>query len=45
MHVVAKVHEDFYARRINMVQLTEILWAYYHLDAITGPCLLVSARK
>jgi MPBQ/MSBQ methyltransferase len=45
LHVVNKVHEAFLERRLNLVQLTEILWAYYNLDVLTGPCLLVCARK
>lgn len=45
LHVVNRIHEEFLARRLNIVHLTDILWTYYHLDAITGACLFVSARK
>jgi cyclopropane fatty-acyl-phospholipid synthase-like methyltransferase len=45
MYVVRKAHEAFCAGRLDIVQLTEILWTYYHLDAITGACLFVHARK
>lgn len=44
-HVVARVHEALYRRQLGIVQLTDILWTYYQLDAVTGPCLLVHATK
>ena len=45
MHVVSRIHREFYRGKLSVVHLTEILWTYYHLNAITGPCLLVCARK
>jgi cyclopropane fatty-acyl-phospholipid synthase-like methyltransferase len=44
-YVVGRIHEEFHERRLNLVQLTRILWTYYHLNAITGLCLFVSAQK
>ncbi len=45
LYTVNKIHEAFYDGQLNLVQLTEILWTYYHLNAITGLCLFVSAQK
>ncbi len=45
LFVVNRIHEEFYHGRLNIVQLTEILWTYYYLDAITGVCLFASAQK
>ncbi|MEX2631032.1 MAG: class I SAM-dependent methyltransferase [Tistlia sp.] len=45
LHVVERLHEEFGDGRLDLVRLTDALWTYYHLDAITGPCLLVGARK
>ena len=45
LHTVKRIHEEFYHGKLNIVQLTEILWTYYQLNAITGACLFVSARK
>jgi MPBQ/MSBQ methyltransferase len=45
LHTVNKIHEEFYKGNLNIVQLTEILWTYYHLNSITGLCLFVSAQK
>ena len=44
-NALAKIHEDLHHGRLNLVQVTRILWSYYLLDAITGPCLLVCAQK
>ncbi|MCK4707017.1 MAG: methyltransferase domain-containing protein [Gammaproteobacteria bacterium] len=45
LHTVNLVHQKFYKGNLNIVQLTEILWTYYHLNAITRACLFVSAQK
>ena len=45
LYVINRIHESFIAGRMNIVQLTEVLWTYYHLNAITGACLFVSAQK
>ncbi|HEY8360396.1 MAG TPA: methyltransferase domain-containing protein [Ramlibacter sp.] len=45
LYVVNRIHEDFADGKLGLVQMTEILWSYYQLHAITGPSLLVSARK
>lgn len=45
LHVVDRIHREFYRGKLSVVHLTEILWTYYHLNAITGPCLLVCAQK
>lgn len=45
LYIADKAHRAYIEGRINVIQLTEMLWTYYHLDAITGPCLFVCARK
>lgn len=40
-----RVHEAFYDGQIDLVQLTDILWTYYHANAVMGTCLFVSAQK
>jgi ubiquinone/menaquinone biosynthesis C-methylase UbiE len=45
LYIVNRIHQEFYNGNMNIVQLTEILWAYYHLNSITGLCLFVSAQK
>jgi MPBQ/MSBQ methyltransferase len=45
LYLVRRAHEAFCERKLNLVDLTEMLWTYYLLDAITGPCLFVSAQK
>lgn len=45
LHVVARVHEALYRRQLSIVQLMDVLWTYYQLDAVTGPCLLAHATK
>jgi ubiquinone/menaquinone biosynthesis C-methylase UbiE len=45
LNVVNRVHEAFFERKLSIVQLTEIVWTYYQLDAITGACVFVSAQK
>lgn len=45
MHVVNLVHEKFLEGELDIVHLTEILWAYYQLNAVTGPCLFICAQK
>ena len=45
LYVINRIHEAFLKGRLNIVQLTEVLWTYYHLNAITGTCLFVSAQK
>ncbi|HEY0837827.1 MAG TPA: methyltransferase domain-containing protein [Azospirillum sp.] len=45
LHVVNRIHEEFYQGKLNLVHLTQILWTYYQLNAVTGLCLFVSARK
>jgi len=45
LHFVGRAHEAFCARKLDLVHLTEALWTYYVLDALTGPCLFVSAQK
>jgi MPBQ/MSBQ methyltransferase len=44
-YVVNRVHEAFFKGQMNIIHLTDVLWTYYHLNAITGTCLLVSAQK
>ncbi len=43
--VVNQMHEAFLDGKINIVSLTEMMWLYYHLNVVTGPCLLIHARK
>jgi MPBQ/MSBQ methyltransferase len=45
LNTVNRAHQEFYEGNLNIVGLTEILWTYYHLNAITGPCLFVCAQK
>jgi MPBQ/MSBQ methyltransferase len=45
VHFAARMHEEYYKRTVDVVQLTEMLWTYYQLDAVTGPCPLVHATK
>jgi MPBQ/MSBQ methyltransferase len=45
LHVTGKLHAAFAARELPLTQLTDVLWTYYLLDAITGPCLMVAARR
>ena len=45
MYVVNKVHQHFFEGELSLVQLTEILWSYYSLYAITGSCVFASAQK
>lgn len=45
LRMVEWVHKDFYNGKINVVDLTETLWTYYQLNAVTGPCLFISAKK
>jgi MPBQ/MSBQ methyltransferase len=45
LYVVNRIHEAFIEGRANIVHLTDVLWTYYHLNAITGTCLFVSAQK
>lgn len=44
-HVVNKIHECFLQGNLSLMQVTGVLWAYYHLHAITRQCLMISARK
>jgi MPBQ/MSBQ methyltransferase len=45
LYVVNRIHEAFVEGRMSIVPLTDVLWTYYHLNAITGTCLFVSAEK
>lgn len=45
LHVANRVHELMQTGEMDIIQATRILWTYYHLDAITGPCLFVCAQK
>jgi MPBQ/MSBQ methyltransferase len=45
LHMVNALHEKFYDGALDIVRLTELLWTYYQLNAITGPCLFVCAQK
>lgn len=42
---IKSLHQEFYGNRINIIDLTETLWLYYHSNAITGPWIFVSAQK
>lgn len=44
-HVVNKIHEGLLEGKLSLMQVTGVLWAYYHLHAITRQCLMISARK
>lgn len=45
LNVITRVHERFHDGDLDLVHLTEVLWMYYLMDAITGPCVFVCARK
>lgn len=45
LHLVQRAHEEFLDGNLDIVRLTDALWTYYHLNAITGLCLFVSAQK
>nr|AAV97875.1 OnnG [symbiont bacterium of Theonella swinhoei] len=45
LYVINKIHEGFYHGRLSLIQLTEILWSYYYLKAITGICVFASGQK
>lgn len=45
LYTIDQAHRAFLDGKINLVRLTEILWAYYLLHYLTGPNLFVSARK
>jgi ubiquinone/menaquinone biosynthesis C-methylase UbiE len=45
LHFVTWIHEQFYEGKINVVELTDMLWTYYQLNAVTGPCVFVCAVK
>nr|ADA82582.1 methyltransferase [uncultured bacterium psy1] len=45
LYIVNLVHQDFYDGKMSVVELTDILWHFYALNAVTGPCILASARK
>ncbi|HEY0837826.1 MAG TPA: methyltransferase domain-containing protein [Azospirillum sp.] len=44
-HVARRAHEELFLGTLNIVQTMDILWTHYLINAITGPCLFVSARK
>lgn len=44
-HVVNKIHEGLLKGDLSLTQVTGVLWAYYHLHAITRQCLMISASK
>jgi MPBQ/MSBQ methyltransferase len=45
LYIVNLVHQDFYDGKMSVVELTDVLWHFYALKAVTGPCLLISAQK
>lgn len=45
LHAVNLVHEKFCEGVLNIVQVTDILWSYYHVDAYAEKWLFVSAEK
>lgn len=45
LNVVTRVHERFHDGDLDLVHLNEVLWMYYLMDSITGPCVFVSAQK
>lgn len=45
LYIINLVHQDFYDGKMNVVELTDILWHFYTLKAVTGPCILASAQK
>lgn len=44
-HVVNKIHEGMLSGELSLTQVTGVLWAYYHLHAVTRQCLMISAQK
>lgn len=45
LRAVNRIHEKFYLGEINIIELTEALWAYYNANAVMGTCLFISAQK
>lgn len=45
LHVTRRMHALFFDGQLDLVSLTIILWRYYHIHAVTGPCYLISAQK
>lgn len=45
LYVVDHLHRAFLAGELDIVRLTDLLWTYYQLNAITGVCLFACARK
>lgn len=45
LYIVNLAHRKFYDGKMNIVELTDILWHYYAQNAVTGPCILASAQK
>ncbi|QDG75026.1 class I SAM-dependent methyltransferase [Labrenzia sp. PHM005] len=45
MATTNRIHEGFLARKYNIVEVTDMIWTYYELDAITGPCPILGASK
>ncbi|MDB2407962.1 methyltransferase domain-containing protein [Jannaschia sp.] len=45
LHTVNGFHAGYFDRKYDLVQLNRMLWAFYEIDAITGPCLILSATK
>lgn len=44
-HAIKLIHEAFFYEKLNIVQLTDMLWTYYQIHAITGICLFISVQK
>ncbi|WP_372156769.1 hypothetical protein ACCP96_13325 [Xanthomonas campestris pv. fici] len=45
LHHITGIHERFYDGKANIVELTEVVWKYYHMNAYVGPWVFVDARK
>ncbi|MCK4707018.1 MAG: methyltransferase domain-containing protein [Gammaproteobacteria bacterium] len=45
LRAVSRIHENFYAGDIDIIELTETLWTYYNANSVMGLCLFISAQK
>lgn len=44
-HAIKLIHQAYIKNKCSIVQLTDMLWTYYQIHAITGTCLFISTTK
>jgi MPBQ/MSBQ methyltransferase len=45
MATTNRIQRGFLERKYNIVEVMDMIWTYYELDVITGPCLILGASK